>query len=60
MFPVAQFEKLWGDMTALPEVPCALFVVPRRRGQQLKDPARLDGWLREGHAAYVERLGHWS
>jgi len=60
VFPVAQFEKLWGDMTALPEVPCALFVVPRRRGQQLKDPAQLDGWLREGHAAYVESLGRWS
>ena len=22
IFPVAQFEKLWGDMTALPELEC--------------------------------------
>jgi hypothetical protein len=35
-------------------------VVPRRRGQQLKDPAQLDGWLREGTAAYVESLGRWD
>lgn len=35
-------------------------VVPRRRGQQLKDPAQLDGWLRDGSAAYVEQLGAWD
>jgi len=60
VFPVAQFEKLWGDMTALPEVSCSFFVVPRPRGQQLKDQAQLDGWLREGTAAYVESLCEWS
>jgi hypothetical protein len=37
-FPVAQFEKLWGDMTALSEVDCRFFVVPRLRGQQLLIP----------------------
>ncbi len=60
VFPVAQFEKLWGDMTALPEVGCGFFVVDRRRGQQLKDQAQLDGWYREGNAAYLETLCAWS
>ena len=59
VFPVAQFEKLWGDMTALPEVDCRFVVVPRWRGQQLKDIAQLDGWLRDGSAAYVESLCDW-
>ena len=59
VFPVAQFEKLWGDMTALPEVNCRFIVVPRLRGQQLKDIAQLDGWLRDGSAAYVESLCEW-
>lgn len=54
VFPVAQFEKLWGDMTSLPEAECRFVVVPRLRGQQLKDQAQLDGWLRDGSAAYVE------
>ena len=56
IFPVTQFEKLWVDMTALPEVESRFVVVPRLRGQQLKDQAQLDGWLRDGSAAYVERL----
>ena len=56
IFPVAQFEKLWGDMTALPDVPVRFFAVPRARGQQLKDQAQLDGWLRDGSAAAVEQL----
>jgi hypothetical protein len=60
VFPVAQFEKLWGDMTALPELDCRFIVVPRRRGQNLKDQAQLDGWLRDGSAAYVETLCDWE
>jgi len=60
IFPVAQFEKLWGDMTALPEVACGYAVVPRARGQQLKDQAQLDGWLRDGSAAYVESICDFS
>jgi hypothetical protein len=60
VFPVAQFEKLWVDMTALPEVDCRFVVVPRMRGQQLKDQAQLDGWLRDGSAAYVESLCEWE
>jgi galactokinase/mevalonate kinase-like predicted kinase len=59
IFPVAQFEKLWGDMTALPELDCRFVAVPRNRGQQLKEPAQLDGWLRDGSAAYLESLGDW-
>ena len=60
VFPVSQFEKLWSDMTALPEVDARFLVVPRRRGQQLKDQAQLDGWLRDGSAAFVESLCEWE
>jgi hypothetical protein len=60
VFPVAQFEKLWVDMTALPEVDSRFMVVPRIRGQQLKDPAQLDGWLRDGSAAWVDNLCDWD
>jgi hypothetical protein len=59
IFPVAQFEKLWGDMTALPEIDSQFIVVPRLRGQQLKDQAQLDGWLRDGSAKYVESICVW-
>jgi hypothetical protein len=60
VFPVCQFEKLWGDMTALPELACGFVAVPRNRGHQLKDQAQLDGWVRDGSAAYVESLCEWS
>jgi hypothetical protein len=60
IFPVTQFEKLWVDMTALPEVDTRFVIAPRLRGQQLKDQAQLDGWLRDGSAAYVESLSEWS
>ncbi|MEL6111137.1 MAG: UTP--glucose-1-phosphate uridylyltransferase, partial [Planctomycetota bacterium] len=60
IFPVAQFEKLWGDMTALPEVDCRFFVVPIRRGQQLKAQAQLDPWNRDGSSAYIDSLCDWS
>jgi galactokinase/mevalonate kinase-like predicted kinase len=53
VFPVAQFEKLWGDLTALPDLPCAYLAVGRRRGQQLKDAAQLDGWANDGGLDYV-------
>ncbi len=59
VFPVAQFEKLWGDMTSLPEIDCRFVAVPRLRGQQLKDQAQLDGWLRDGSADYVSSLCEW-
>lgn len=60
IFPVTQFEKLWVDMTALSELESRFAAVPRRRGQQLKDQAQLDGWLRDGSAAYVESLCQWN
>jgi UDP-N-acetylglucosamine pyrophosphorylase len=60
VFPLTQFEKLWVDMTGLQEIESRFVVVPRLRGQQLKDQAQLDGWLRDGSAAYVETLCEWS
>jgi hypothetical protein len=60
IYPVTQFEKLWGDMTALPELNHRFVVVPRMRGQQLKEVDQLDGWLRDGSAAYLESLCEWQ
>ncbi|MCY2990691.1 MAG: UTP--glucose-1-phosphate uridylyltransferase, partial [Planctomycetota bacterium] len=60
IYPVAQFEKLWGDMSGLSEVSCRFVVVPRMRGQQLKEQAQLDSWLRDGSAAYVDSLCDWD
>ncbi len=60
VYPVTQFEKLWVDMTALPQMKCEYVVVPRARGQQLKEPAQLDGWLRDGSAELVARLCDFS
>jgi len=56
VFPVAQFEKLWGDMTALHDVPCRFLVTDQRRGQQLKSQAQLDPWHRDGTAQYIASL----
>lgn len=56
VYPVCQFEKLWGDMTAVAGIDCGFVAVPRARGQQLKDPAQLDGWLRDGSADHVAAL----
>ncbi len=47
-------------MTGLPEVQTRYLVASRMRGQQLKDQAQLDGWLRDGSAAYVENLCEWE
>jgi len=60
VYPVCQFEKLWGDLTALPELDAGFVLVSRLRGQQLKEPAQLDGWLRDGSAAYVASLCEWD
>jgi hypothetical protein len=60
VFPITQFEKLWGDMTALPELGCSYMVVPRMRGQQLKEVSQLDGWLRDGSADYIDTLCSWE
>ena len=60
VFPVLQWEKLWGDMTTLPEANTLFMAVPRARGQQLKEQAQLDGWLRDGSAAHIESLCAWE
>jgi hypothetical protein len=60
VFPVTQWEKLWSDMSSLAGVRSSFLVVPRTRGQQLKEQAQLDGWLRDGSAAYVESLCDWG
>ena len=39
---------------------CESVVVPRLRGQQLKEQAQPDGWLRDGSAAYVDSLCSWG
>jgi galactokinase/mevalonate kinase-like predicted kinase len=52
--PVAQFEKLWGDMTGLKDLRVSYVAVSRYRGQQLKDPSHLDRWLRDGSFEYLK------
>ncbi|EMI42654.1 UTP--glucose-1-phosphate uridylyltransferase [Rhodopirellula sp. SWK7] len=59
VFPVAQFEKLWGDMTTLSDVDSRFIVTPMRRGQQLKEPSQLDAWNRDGGSDYVDSLCDW-
>jgi len=60
VFPVCQFEKLWVDMSSLADLKTHFVAVPRARGQQLKDQAQLDGWLRDGSAKHVEGLCEWE
>lgn len=43
-------------MSALPDVPCGYIAVPRLRGQQMKDPAQLDGWVTDGRKDFVASL----
>ncbi|WP_161890478.1 UTP--glucose-1-phosphate uridylyltransferase [Pontibacter russatus] len=57
IYPVAQIEKLWSDMSALADVKCGYIAVPRHRGQQMKDPAQLDAWVTDGSKDYVASLG---
>ncbi|WP_435021342.1 UTP--glucose-1-phosphate uridylyltransferase [Tundrisphaera sp. TA3] len=56
VFPVVQFEKLWGDLSSLPDLACSFLAVDRRRGQQLKDAAQLDGWANDGSRDHVRSL----
>lgn len=60
VFPVSQFEKLWGDMTSLPDLKTDFAIVPRSRGQQLKDQAQLDSWVQDGSAEFIGSLCDWS
>jgi UDP-N-acetylglucosamine pyrophosphorylase len=56
IYPVAQTEKLWSDMSALTDIKCGYIAVPRNRGQQMKDPAQLDAWVADGSKDYVSSL----
>jgi hypothetical protein len=60
VFPVTQFEKIWGDMTAINDLNCGYVNVSRLRGQQLKEVSQLDGWLRDGSKEYIESLCRWE
>ena len=54
IYPVAQFEKLWGDMTALKDLKTGYVAVSRYRGQQLKEPSMLDIWANDGSFDYLK------
>ncbi|MGC2656578.1 MAG: UTP--glucose-1-phosphate uridylyltransferase, partial [Bryobacteraceae bacterium] len=60
IFPVAQFEKLFVDITARKDLRCVYSAVSRKRGQQLKEPSQLDGWVRDGSAEFVNSLADWD
>jgi hypothetical protein len=60
VYPVSQFEKLWGDMSSLPDIRCGFLVTQLMRGQQLKQTAQLDSWLRDGSAEHVAQLCDWD
>ena len=60
VYPVTQFEKLWGDMTAVSDLNCQYVNVSRLRGQQLKEVSQLDGWLRDGSKDHIESLCLWE
>jgi galactokinase/mevalonate kinase-like predicted kinase len=53
VYPVAQFEKLWGDMTGLKDIKVSYVSVSRYRGLQLKEPALLDMWANDGSLDYI-------
>jgi hypothetical protein len=59
VYPILQFERLWGDMAAYlsskGKAPAHFIEVNRLRGQQLKDPAQLDAWRQEGSLQWIER-----
>jgi hypothetical protein len=60
IFPVTQFEKLWGDMTSIPEISSSYIIVNRMRGQQLKEISQLDGWSRDGSKEYIASICKWD
>jgi hypothetical protein len=60
VFLAVQFEKLWSDLTSLPDFPRAFLAVSRPRGQQLKDAAQFDGWTNDGSCDYVQALGDFT
>ncbi len=60
IYPVAQVEKLWSDMTGLSDVPCGFILVPRQRGQQLKTPDQLDAWANDGSKDFIAEHCNWT
>ena len=54
IYPVAQFEKLWGDITGMKELKINYVSVPRYRGLQLKEPSLLDLWVNDGSYEYFK------
>ena len=54
VYPVAQFEKLWGDMSSLNELKVSYVAVSRFRGQQLKKPSQLYSWMADGSFNYIK------
>ncbi len=54
VFPVSQFERIWGDMTTI----CSTEYVHvnRRRGVQLKDQAALDDWKQFDYPHLIQHL----
>lgn len=56
IYPVAQFEKLWGDMTGLEDLNIGYASVSRYRGQQLKEPSRLNTWMMDGSFDYLKKI----
>jgi hypothetical protein len=46
-------------MTAVDGITSSFALVSRMRGQQLKEQAQLDAWLRDGSHAYVDGLCEW-
>ena len=60
IFPIAQFERLFVDITARKDLDCSYAAVSRARGQQLKEPGQLDGWFRDGSAEFVNSLADWT
>lgn len=59
VYVVSQWERLWGDVSTLPELNCRFAAVPLRRGRQLKDPEQLDTWRLDGSADHVASLCDW-
>ena len=57
VYPVAQFEKLWSDMTrSWRTCTAATWRCHASRGQQLKSPAELDAWANDGSRDFVASL----
>ena len=56
VYPVAQFEKLWGDMSSMQDLSVHYIAVSRFRGQQLKEPSCLDMWCMDGSLDYLKNI----